>query len=76
LVKIPQWLCKTTPFLPPQKQLCSNVLVHVSLNGNEQLLTPSLFSMEHVDQGGNPSAGNVTFMSLVVMLTTDLMAGI
>jgi len=43
LVKIPQCLCKTTSFLLfTQKLLCSQrpVLVHVSLNDNEQLLTP------------------------------------
>jgi len=43
LVKIRRWLCKTTPLLPPQKQ--QPVLVHVSLNGNEQLLTHPLSSM-------------------------------
>ncbi len=44
LVKIPQWSCKITPFLPRQKQLCSQwpVSVHVSLIDNELLLTPPL----------------------------------
>ncbi len=44
LDKIPQWSCKTTPFLPCQKQLCSQrpILVHVSSNDSELLLTPHL----------------------------------
>ncbi len=48
LVKIPQWLCKTTPFLPCQKHLCSQraVSVHVSLNANELCLPPPLSSVK------------------------------
>ncbi len=40
-------MCETTPFLPCQKQLCSQrpVSVHVSLNDNELLLTPPLSSV-------------------------------
>ncbi len=35
-----QWSCKTTPFLPCQKQLCSQLLisVHISLHANEHCL--------------------------------------
>ncbi len=41
------WSCKTTPFLPRQKPLCSQqaVSVHVSLNDNELLFTPPLSSV-------------------------------
>ncbi len=36
-LKWSQWSCKTTPFLPCQKQLCSQwlVSVHISLHANE-----------------------------------------
>ncbi len=36
-LKWSQWSCKTTPFLPCQKQLCSQrlVSVHISLHDNE-----------------------------------------
>ncbi len=45
LVEVSQWSCKTTPF--GKKQLCSQwvVLVHVTLNDNELLPAPSLFSV-------------------------------
>ncbi len=36
-LKWSQWSCKTTPFLPGQKQLCSQwlVSVHISLHAND-----------------------------------------
>jgi len=40
-----------TAFLPPQKQLCSQrpVSVHISLNDNDELLTPPFSFMGGVD---------------------------
>ncbi len=42
-LKWSQWSCQTTPFLPCQKQLCSQwlILVHISLHANE-LCSPHL----------------------------------
>ncbi len=44
-LKWSQWSCKTTPFLPCQKQLCSQwlVSVHISLHANELCSPAPLF---------------------------------
>jgi len=51
LVKIPQWLCKTSflQYLLKNSVVQLPVSVHVSLNDNEQLLTPPLSFMGGVE---------------------------
>ncbi len=72
LVKIPQWLWKTTPFLPCQKQPYSQrtVSVHVSLNDNELLFTPPLSSVFCLFDGVLPSKTKLIHCILSIQHTT------